>query len=226
MKLTLKKFTIYLTVIMMIFTTAVAVMPEKQAQAAQETYEGQIWKIASVKLRKTAKENGKTICKIKKGKTVQVYYTSGSWRKVSYNGKIGWIKKKYVFIKTNAPSVANMDTATKGATVAAFAQRFVGNPYVWGGTNLNSGADCSGFVGAVYKRFGYNLPRSSSSLRTAGKKVSANNMQPGDLVCYSGHVAMYIGNGKIVHASSKKTGIKISDNYRYRSVVAIRRIVK
>ena len=77
-------------------------------------------------------------------------------------------------------------TYNKGQTVASFAQRFVGNPYVWGGTNLNKGADCSGFVKSVYKSFGYNLPRSSSSQRSAGRKVSYSNKQPGDLICYSG----------------------------------------
>lgn len=110
--------------------------------------------------------------------------------------------------------------------MAAFAQRFVGNPYVWGGTNLNSGADCSGFVGGVYRSFGYKLPRTSSDLRKAGRKVSYKNKQPGDLICYSGHVAMYIGNGKIVHASTRKTGIKISPRANYRKVVAVRRIVR
>ena len=107
-------------------------------------------------------------------------------------------------------------TYNKGQTVASFAQRFVGNPYVWGGTNLNTGADCSGFVKSVYKSFGYNLPRSSSSQRSAGRKVSYSNKQPGDLICYSGHIAIYIGNGKIVHASSRKTGIKISPKANYR----------
>lgn len=93
-------------------------------------------------------------------------------------------------------------------------------------TNLNTGADCSGFVKSVYKSFGYNLPRSSSSQRSAGRKVSYSNKQPGDLICYSGHIAIYIGNGKIVHASSRKTGIKISPKANYRKVLSVRRIVK
>ena len=126
--------------------------------------------------------------------------------------------KKYVYISTNAPKLTG-STYNKGRTVASFAQRFVGNPYVWGGTNLNKGADCSGFVKSVYKSFGYNLPRSSSSQRSAGRKVSYSNKQPGDLICYSGHIAIYIGNGKIVHASSRKTGIKISPKANYRKVL-------
>ena len=133
--------------------------------------------------------------------------------------------KKYVYINTRAPKLKG-STYNKGKTVASFAQRFVGNPYVWGGTNLNTGADCSGFVKSVYKSFGYNLPRSSSSQRRAGRKVSYNKKQPGDLICYNGHVAIYIGKGKIVHASSRKTGIKISPKANYRKVLSVRRIVK
>ena len=117
-------------------------------------------------------------------------------------------------------------TNVGGADIVAYAQQFVGNPYVWGGTNLNTGADCSGFVKSVYKSFGYNLPRSSSSQRRAGRKVSYNKKQPGDLICYNGHVAIYIGKGKIVHASSRKTGIKISPKANYRKVLSVRRIVK
>ena len=113
-----------------------------------------------------------------------------------------------------------------GQSVVNYACQFVGNPYVWGGTDLNRGADCSGFIGSIYRSFGYKLPRSSSELRSAGRKVSYSQKQPGDIICYNGHVAMYIGNGKIVHASSRKTGIKISQRANYRSIVCVRRIVK
>ena len=116
--------------------------------------------------------------------------------------------------------------ASLRSKIVNYALKFVGNPYVWGGTNLNTGADCSGFVKSVYKSFGYNLPRSSSSQRSAGRKVSYSNKQPGDLICYSGHIAIYIGSGKIVHASSRKTGIKISPKANYRKVLSVRRIVK
>lgn len=111
-----------------------------------------------------------------------------------------------------------------GQAVADYACRFVGNPYVWGGESLTGGADCSGFVKAVYAHFGVSLPHSSYSLRSVGSAVSASEMQPGDIVCYDGHVAIYIGGGRIVHASSSTTGIIISSNYAYRTVVAIRRI--
>lgn len=103
-----------------------------------------------------------------------------------------------------------------GQSVADFAVQFVGNPYIYGGTSLTNGADCSGFVMSVYKNFGVSLPHSSSADRHVGYNVgSLAEAQAGDLVCYSGHVGIYIGNGQIVHASTAATGIKISDaNYR------------
>ncbi len=111
-----------------------------------------------------------------------------------------------------------------GKAVAEYALQFVGNPYVWGGTSLTNGADCSGFVMSVYANFGVSLPHSSASDRSQGYAVDGlANAQPGDLICYSGHVALYIGDGKIVHASSPGVGIIVSDA-GYRSILAIRRI--
>ena len=111
-----------------------------------------------------------------------------------------------------------------GAAVANFACQFVGNPYVYGGTSLTNGADCSGFVMSVYNNFGVSLPHSSAADRSVGSSVDGlANAQPGDIVCYSGHVGIYVGDGKIVHASTSKTGIIIS-NANYRSVLSVRRI--
>lgn len=112
----------------------------------------------------------------------------------------------------------------QGKAVAEFALQFVGNPYVYGGTSLTDGADCSGFVLSVYKEFGVSLPHSSASDRSQGYAVaSLDEAQPGDLICYSGHVALYIGGGQIVHASTSKTGIIVS-KADYRKILAIRRI--
>ena len=111
-----------------------------------------------------------------------------------------------------------------GVAVAEYALQFVGNPYVYGGTSLTEGADCSGFVMSVYANFGVSLPHSSSADRSQGYAVDGlENAQPGDLICYSGHVALYIGNGQIVHASTAKTGIIVS-NADYKKILAIRRI--
>lgn len=111
-----------------------------------------------------------------------------------------------------------------GSSVANFALQFVGNPYVYGGTSLTNGTDCSGFTMGVYRNFGVSLPHSSGAQRSCGYGVgSLAEAQPGDLICYSGHVALYIGGGQIVHASTAKTGIKVS-NASYRNILAIRRI--
>ena len=123
-----------------------------------------------------------------------------------------------------ANPVTQVSGSGTGVDVANFALQFVGNPYVYGGTSLTNGADCSGFVMSVYGNFGVSLPHSSAADRNVGYDVgSIDNAIPGDIVCYSGHVAIYIGNGQIVHASTSKTGIIVS-NATYRQPLCVRRI--
>ena len=115
-------------------------------------------------------------------------------------------------------------TNVSGSGVVSYACQFVGNPYVWGGSSLTNGADCSGFVMSVFAHFGINLPHSSAALQGCGKSVSYANAQPGDLICYSGHVAIYMGGGRIVHAQSTAVGITTS-SATYRTIVAVRRVL-
>ena len=122
---------------------------------------------------------------------------------------------------SSKPSVSGGD-GTLGASIAAYALQFVGNPYVSGGTSLTNGADCSGFTWAVHQHFGISIPRVSTAQANGGKKVSVSSMLPGDIIYYGNHVAIYIGNGRVVHASTQKTGIK-TDRYNYRTPITVRR---
>lgn len=124
---------------------------------------------------------------------------------------------------TQAPAPSSSGGG-KGQQVADYACKFIGNPYVAGGTSLTNGADCSGFVMAVYQAFGISLPRSSYAQAGVGTAVSYSEAKPGDIIYYGGHVGIYIGNGQIVHASTERTGIKITAA-TYRSIITVRRIV-
>lgn len=209
----------------------------------------------AVRLRKEASTDCGVITLLGMNKKVTVLdETIEDWYKVQYGSYTGYVAKQYVEVETaydyaesreeeaarkaeeakkqqqSKPSSAydknyKVEGNTKGHAVVNYALQFVGNPYVWGGTSLTNGADCSGFVMKVYEAFGVkNLPHSSYKLRSVGYGVSAADVQPGDIICYSGHVAIYMGNGMIVHASNKKDGIKISYNWQYKQVLAIRRI--
>lgn len=111
-----------------------------------------------------------------------------------------------------------------GQAVVEYASRFIGNPYVWGGTSLTHGADCSGFVQSVYKHFGIQLPRTSSQMRSAGRAVSYSNARPGDVICYNGHVGIYKGNGQIVNAINRARGIGIL-SATYANIITVRRLL-
>lgn len=115
-------------------------------------------------------------------------------------------------------------TGGTGQDVVNYALQFVGNPYVLGGSSLTNGIDCSNFVMRVYEAFGVSLPHTSYALRSVGYEVSASEIQPGDIICYSGHVSIYIGNGQCVHASNEEDGIKVSPKWNYTRVITIRRI--
>lgn len=116
-------------------------------------------------------------------------------------------------------------TSVSGSAVVQYALNFVGNPYVWGGKDPNTGADCSGFTSYVYGHFGISIPSYSYAQRSVGQEVSYENAQPGDLICYAGHVAIYMGNGQIVHAKGTAYGIVGYDNATYRPIITVRRVL-
>ena len=120
--------------------------------------------------------------------------------------------------------IDNSTGSDLGKNIAKYGCQFIGNPYVYGGTSLTQGADCSGFTYRIYADFGYTIPRTSSAQRSCGTGVTLDTAQPGDLVCYDGHVGLYVGGGYIVHASTEKTGIKIS-KANYRKILAVRRVI-
>ncbi|MBR2532954.1 MAG: C40 family peptidase [Lachnospiraceae bacterium] len=124
-----------------------------------------------------------------------------------------------------ASEAGSTSNVSLGRQVADFALQFLGRPYVWGGTSLTNGADCSGFTMSVYRNFGVSLPHSSASQRSAGAAVgSLEQALPGDLICYNGHVSLYIGGGQVVHALNAKKGIVVS-NATYKRILAIRRVI-
>lgn len=133
-------------------------------------------------------------------------------------------------VRTTSYSASYLSTSgkafpgTTGADIIAYARLFLGNPYVYGGTSLTNGTDCSGFTMSVYAHFGVYLPHASSAQRYVGTAVSYSEAQPGDIICYSGHVALYMGGGKIIHASTENTGIIIG-NANYKPILTIRRIL-
>lgn len=130
----------------------------------------------------------------------------------------------YQVSQSLADIINNAPGSDLGKQIARYGCQFIGNPYVWGGTSLTNGADCSGFVYRIYKDFGYNLSRTSYMQRSEGVAVNYADAQPGDLICYDGHIGIYIGGGYIVHASNKKSGIKVS-KATYRKILAVRRII-
>ena len=172
------------------------------------------------------------------GEELNVLEDLSGWVKVDLDNTNGFISKDYVDISVQLPKAMTMTEVRYGNGVSdvrvdliSYATQFVGNPYVWGGTSLTNGADCSGFTLSIFAKYGVYLPHSSKAQANCGTRISASEAKPGDLFFYGSgrsisHVAIYIGNGQIVHASNSKPypagGIKTSNAY-YRTIVAVRR---
>lgn len=198
----------------------------------------------NINMRKSPHTESGIIRTLSANKTVTLLEQAGDWYRVRYNKKTGYIHSDYLsFTKVDiVPSSSRSSTPSSssgsdsdassgsyntslGQSIVSYAKQFLGNPYVYGGTSLTNGADCSGFVQSVYAHFGIYLPRTSEAQRSVGYSVgSLSNAKPGDIICYYGHVGIYIGNNAIIHASNEKTGIKITYNAAYRSIASIRRV--
>ena len=193
-----------------------------QGEAASLVKKGKVnTKKLNIRVKKSMKS--KRITVLHKGDRVKLLSNNSKWVAVEVNGRVGYTQGRYISVKNGG--TASDTTVTKGESVVNYALKFVGNPYRWGGTSLTRGADCSGFVMSVYRHFGKSLPHSSYAQRRVGRRVgSLSKAKPGDIICYSGHVAIYMGNNKVVHASNPRDGIKITKGAAYRSIVTIRRV--
>ena len=208
-----------------------------QSGVLQNTY-GVVTATSGLNLRSTASTEGTIIDVLPYGEIVDVYSYSATWVKVkTADGVEGYLSADYCAIRTGEKPSRSV-SSNKGEQVAAFAKQYLGTPYVWGGTNLDTGVDCSGFVYAVYKNFGVTLNRTSSSMASNGVVVSKSQLIPGDLVFFNNsgsnngdisHVGIYIGNGQYIHSSTSKTGVIISNlnnAYGTSTYVTARRVIR
>lgn len=191
-----------------------------------------------INIREEMSTDSEVVGKIRKDAICEVVSIEDEWCEIESGEIKGYISNDYLLTGVDANEKAEemmsegkeLETAItmteyrygKGVTdiqmeICEYARQFVGNPYVWGGTSLTNGADCSGFTLSVYRKYGVSLPHSSKAQANCGTRIDVSEVQPGDLVFYGGknihHVAMYIGNGQVVHAQSAKTGIVVTSMY-------------
>lgn len=190
-----------------------------------------------VNVRDGASLESSVLTQVPKGEELEYVETLDQWVKVSIDGMEAYVSADYVKVETTFHTAITMTELLYGMGVSdvrvdlvEYAKQFLGNPYVWGGTSLTKGADCSGFVQSVFKKFGIKLSRTSRSQSKDGKKISTSDLKPGDLLFYAdstgtiNHVALYIGGSQVIHASNPKSGIKIS-KYNYRTPVKCVRVI-
>ena len=190
----------------------------------------------SLKVREQPSTEAEVITMVPDGEELDVVAIEDEWVKILIDDEENYVAKEFVKLEEKLGTAINMTELMYGQGVSdirvdlcQYAKQFIGNPYVWGGTSLTKGADCSGFTQSVFKKFGISIPRTSSAQAGGGTKISMSEAQPGDLIFYAkggriNHVALYIGAGQVVHASSPKTGIKIS-KYNYRTPAKVVRIL-
>ena len=190
----------------------------------------------SLKVRAEANTESEVITLVANGEELEVISVDGDWVKVYLDDEEVYVSAEYVKVSSELGTAITMTELLYGQGVSdirvdicQYAKEFLGNPYVWGGTSLTSGADCSGYVMGVFKKYGVKLPRTSREQANSGTTISVSEAKPGDLIFYSNgktinHVAIYIGGGQVIHASNPKTGIRIS-NVNYRSPVKAVRVL-
>ena len=193
-------------------------------------------KTGGLRIRKDASTDSGILDVMSEGEEVTVLEDLGDWIKVDFDGDEAYVSAEYVDVMLSMPKATTLSELRYGSGVSStrqqlcdYALQFVGNPYVWGGTSLTKGADCSGFTMQIFKQYGVTLPHSSRSQAGYGKKITSSQARPGDLFFYGsngviGHVAIYIGGGQIVHAANSREGIKVS-KCNYRNVMAVRSIL-
>lgn len=181
---------------------------------------------SSLNLRAKPDINSEKLASLSYGTELEILSEENGWYKVSCGGTVGYVSKEYTGTASASEeeSVRAVASTSGNASALSYASQFVGNRYVWGGTSLTNGCDCSGFVMSVFAQYGVSLPHSSSAIRNYGKSVSYSDMQPGDVVCYSGHVGIYAGNGQLLSALNKNKGITYC-SVNYKKIITIRRML-
>ncbi|MCD7739518.1 MAG: NlpC/P60 family protein [Lachnospiraceae bacterium] len=205
---------------------------EAKVKALSVAYVKAVVQVNGLNVRSGPGEDYSVVTQVATGEELEVVEVANGWVTCTLNSDTVYVSEEFVEIVDGLDTAMTLSELQYGSGVSdvrvalvEYALQFVGNPYVWGGTSLTNGADCSGFVLSVFANYGYSLPHSSASQSRCGTSISVSDIQPGDLLFYGSssssisHVAIYIGNGQIVHASDEKTGIKIS-NYNYRTPVA------
>ena len=191
-----------------------------------------------VRIREEASLESAVLTQVLTGEELEVLEDLGDWVKVSVDDDVAYISAEYVEIEEKLACAVSMSELAYGTGISdvrvdlvEYAKQFLGNPYVWGGTSLTKGADCSGFVQSIFKHYGISLSRTARAQSKDGTKINSSELLPGDLIFYAdsrgtiNHVTIYIGGGQVIHASSRKTGIKIS-KYNYRTPVKYVRVIK
>ena len=178
-----------------------------------------VWTLSDIELKTSPKEDAKVLQTAYKYNSFKQVGISEEWSKIEIS--------EGVFGYTKTSNLTDVKPISKGEEIVNYALQFIGNPYVWGGTSLTNGTDCSGFTQSVYAHFGYGLTRTTYTQINEGRAVSYENAKPGDLIFYDGHVTIYMGNGQMVHASNSapypRGGIKTDAVYS--GIIGIRRIV-